>query len=185
LLRGPVTGLPEPYKNHALVMVRFAEDMLKKTNYIVQILSSSLGEQTLSLALRVGLNSGSTTSGVLRGERARFQLFGDTVNTASLMESNGMAGSIHCSQSTADHWLVKRTDLIEPKGKGLMQTYWVKPSSDQLSAFSNTSSDKDQHNTCTVMEMKSIDVDHHLPILDEIDIGFSKNGSNHDSVSSF
>ena len=95
--------------------------------------------------MRVGLHSGSTTAGVLRGDKGRFQLFGDTVNTASRMESNGVRGRIHVSQATADaltvagkaSWLTPRDDKIEAKGKGLMQTYWVATSSGP----SNKSSD--------------------------------------------
>ena len=83
--------------------------------------------------MRVGLHSGSTTAGVLRGDKGRFQLFGDTVNVASRMESNGVKGRIHVSQATADaltaagkaSWLTPREDKIVAKGKGLMQTYWV------------------------------------------------------------
>ena len=48
---------------------------------IVDSMADYLGRDTEELGLRVGLHSGATTAGVLRGERARFQLFGDTVNT--------------------------------------------------------------------------------------------------------
>jgi class 3 adenylate cyclase len=70
---------------------------------------------------------------VLRGERARFQLFGDTVNTAARMESNGRRNKIHISGETADllieadkeNWITPREDVIVAKGKGALQTYWL------------------------------------------------------------
>jgi class 3 adenylate cyclase len=76
------------------------------------------------LQLRFGCHSGPVTAGVLRGAKGRFQLFGDTVNTASRMESCGAKGKIHVSQITADklldagkyHWITKREDLVEAKG---------------------------------------------------------------------
>jgi len=56
-------------------------------------LESSLGPDTADLTIRIGIHSGPVTAGVLKGERARFQLFGDTVNTAACMERLEM----HCS----------------------------------------------------------------------------------------
>lgn len=50
---------------------------------VVQKLEVELGPETADLAIRVGLHSGQVTAGVLRGERSRFQLFGDAMNTAS------------------------------------------------------------------------------------------------------
>jgi class 3 adenylate cyclase len=49
---------------------------------LIRELEALLGPGTSDLALRVGLHSGAVTAGVLRGEKSRFQLFGDTVNTA-------------------------------------------------------------------------------------------------------
>ncbi len=72
---------------------------------------------------------------MLRGQKSRFQLFGDTVNTAARMESTGKVNRIQASQTTADlliqfnkgHWLKTREEPVEVKGKGKMQTYWVEP----------------------------------------------------------
>jgi hypothetical protein len=73
--------------------------------------------------MRVGLPSGPFTAGVLRGERARFQLFGDTVNTAARMESTGIQTKIQISQETAEpysswnrkrgwKWRIRQTSLF-------------------------------------------------------------------------
>jgi hypothetical protein len=83
--------------------------------------------------MRFGLHSGPVTAGVLRGERARFQLFGDTVNTTARVETTGEKGRIHISQDTADliiaagksRWNRKREDKVVAKGKGQVQTYWL------------------------------------------------------------
>jgi class 3 adenylate cyclase len=128
-----VTGIPQPQEDHAVIMVKFARDCMTKLSQLVNDLVATLGADTADLEMRVGLHSGSTTAGVLRGAKSRFQLFGDTVNTASRMESNGVRGRMHVSQTTADaliakgksHWLVAREDKIEVKGKGEMQTYFV------------------------------------------------------------
>eukprot|EP00980_Cylindrotheca_fusiformis_P005842 scaffold1228_cov119-Cylindrotheca_fusiformis.AAC.9 len=78
--------------------------------------------------------SGQVTAGVLRGERCRFQLFGDTMNTAARMESGGERSRIHVSPVTADllanagfsKWVIPRSHKVFVKGKGDMQTYWMK-----------------------------------------------------------
>ena len=76
-----VTGLPEPNEEHAIVMCKFARDCLDTFNELVKQLEIVLGPDTGDLALRTGLHSGPVTAGVLRGEKSRFQLFGDTMNT--------------------------------------------------------------------------------------------------------
>jgi hypothetical protein len=75
------TGLPEPQPNHALIMARFAWECRQKMNEVTRDLEVQLGPDCSELRMRFGMHSGPVTAGVLRGDRSRFQLFGDTVNT--------------------------------------------------------------------------------------------------------
>jgi class 3 adenylate cyclase len=97
-----VAGVPDPRADHAISMCKFATDILFVMRKLTQKMESSLGPDTAELMLRIGLHSGPVTAGVLRGERARFQLFGDTMNTAARMEQTGEKNRIQISQSTAD-----------------------------------------------------------------------------------
>lgn len=76
-------------------MVKFADQCRSSFSEITRELEFTLGPETGDLRMRFGLNSGPTTAGVLRGQKSRFQLFGDTVNTAARMESTGKANYIH------------------------------------------------------------------------------------------
>jgi class 3 adenylate cyclase len=128
-----VTGLPEPRKDHAPVMAKFARECLDKFNELAKSLEVTLGPDTGDLALRTGLHSGPVTAGVLRGDRSRFQLFGDTVNKAARVETTGQRHRIHISSETAEllidngkeSWVRKRPEKVYTKGKGDMQTYWL------------------------------------------------------------
>jgi hypothetical protein len=140
-----VTGLPEPRKDHAVVMSRFARDCVDKFNELAKSLEITLGPDTGDLAVRVGLHSGPVTAGVLRGDKSRFQLFGDTVNTAARVESTGQRNRIHMSSDTAgllieagkDNWIRKRPDIVNAKGKGEMQTYWLQDKDDVVTGNEN------------------------------------------------
>jgi class 3 adenylate cyclase len=110
-----------------------AYECLHRCRELMQKLEVSLGPGATDLAMRFGLHSGPVTAGVLSGEKARFQLFGDTINTAARMENTGQKNKIHSSQATAtllvkagkDYWFVVREKHVTAKGKGEMQTYWV------------------------------------------------------------
>jgi hypothetical protein len=74
-----VTGVPTQRADHAVAMCRFAKDAMRSFQKLSRQLETKLGPDTGDLDLRVGIHSGQVTGGVLRGERSRFQLFGDTM----------------------------------------------------------------------------------------------------------
>jgi class 3 adenylate cyclase len=143
-----VTGLPVPQPDHAVIMARFARDCIHEMQELLPLLSKLLGHETADLALRVGIHSGPVTAGVLRGDRARFQLFGETVRIASMLEHSGIPNRIQASQATAD--------LLTMGGKGAWlsensvidgeTTYWVAVKSlGEMVVFQKDSSSESGH----------------------------------------
>jgi len=132
-----VTGIPDPIDDHAIVLSQFAFECREKVRQVCEELERE-GLDTKKLDMRFGIHSGAITAGILRGTKSRFELFGDTINTASRMESTGKAGKIQVSEETAElirldrkeRWLIKREDKIHAKGKGELQTYWIDPQKD-------------------------------------------------------
>lgn len=163
------TGIPEAQSNHTIIMMRFSRDCMSKMSQIVHNLAATMGEDTRELTIRVGLHSGGCTAGVLRGEKGRFQLFGDTVNTAGRMESTCIPGRIHVSQAFADeltakgkaYELVKREDAIEVKGQGAIQTYLAQKSQGSTRSSSGIGTNSSSHSA------SSGDVDVHADALQD------------------
>ena len=116
-------GVPKPLSSHADSVVKMALDML---DTIEQINTKT----NQSLKIRIGINSGPVSAGVIGKEKFIYDLWGDTVNVASRMESFGSNDKIHISESTysqlKDNYSFTKRDEIEIPGKGAMQTYFLK-----------------------------------------------------------
>jgi hypothetical protein len=134
-----VTGLPDPMENHASVLAQFTVECSEKAAEM----QKKNPNWSNSMQMRFGIHSGPIVAGILRGQKSRFELFGDTINTASRMESTGKPDRIQVSPDTAEllreegmeSWLVPREELVEAKGKGALATFWLTPSEDDGSYY--------------------------------------------------
>jgi class 3 adenylate cyclase/CheY-like chemotaxis protein len=115
-------GLPKPDKNHADSVARMALEMLD----IIKEINTKTNQ---SLKVRIGINSGPVAAGVIGKEKFIYDLWGDTVNVASRMETFGSKSKIHVSSNTylqlKDNYNFTKRDKINIPGKGAMQTYFL------------------------------------------------------------
>jgi adenylate cyclase len=118
-----VAGLPEPRDDHAQAIARLALAMLD----VVRDVSHRHGED---LKIRIGIHSGSIVAGVIGMHKFAYDVWGDTVNTASAMESSGIPNEIQVSQASfrhlADGFILQPRGAIEIKGKRQMETFMLR-----------------------------------------------------------
>jgi class 3 adenylate cyclase len=115
-----VGGCPERSTDHVERTVAMGLAMVEE-------LRRFAAERGLSLALRAGIHTGPVVAGVIGTRRFSFDLWGDTVNTASRMESHGVAGRIQVSTAVrdrlGDRFPMEERGPVSVKGKGEMQTF--------------------------------------------------------------
>lgn len=117
-----VGGLPEPDPNHAENVANFALEMLT----IVQEIRNKID---IPIELRIGIHSGNAVAGVIGKKKFIYDLWGDSVNTASRMESHGLPGQIQVSESTynrlKDKFSFKERGMVNVKGIGRVKSYFL------------------------------------------------------------
>ncbi|MCA9678239.1 MAG: HAMP domain-containing protein [Myxococcales bacterium] len=115
-----VAGIPQPNPDHAIAIARMALDMIAT----LEEYSRSHGTD---LTIRVGIHTGSVVAGVIGRKKFIYDLWGDTVNTASRMESHGVPGRIHVTEAMkvalATRFELEARGVMDIKGKGQMSTY--------------------------------------------------------------
>jgi adenylate cyclase len=115
-------GVPTPRPDHARAMALMALDMRDAMRS-----SDEVGH--LGLELRIGINSGPVVAGVIGRKRFLYDLWGDAVNTASRMESQGAPGQIQVTRATyellTDDFAFEHHGTVDVKGKGELETWYL------------------------------------------------------------
>lgn len=115
-------GLPERRRGHAASTAEMALDMLDATRRV----ADDLGE---TIDIRIGIHTGPAVAGVIGTRKLFYDVWGDTVNTASRMESQGSAGRIQVTddarRALGDRFLFEPRGQVEVKGKGKMKLFYL------------------------------------------------------------
>jgi class 3 adenylate cyclase len=117
-----VSGLPIPRSDHAEVMAELALEMQAAiANMVLPNVSS--------LQVRIGIHTGPVIAGVIGWRKFAYDLWGDTVNTASRMETHGLPGKIQVSKAYYEllkgKYNFEERGEIDVKGKGKMRTFFL------------------------------------------------------------
>ena len=114
--------MPDPQVGHAADVANMALEILDVTRK----LSSELQED---MAVRIGIHTGPAVAGVIGTRKLFYDVWGDTVNTASRMESHGSAGKIQVTEDTkralGEGFQFERRGTVEVRGKGEMELYYL------------------------------------------------------------
>jgi len=117
-----VSGMPLKNKNHA-------ENMIKAASEIKDYLEERNKKTEVKWRIRIGIHSGKVVGGIVGVRKYIYDVFGDTINTASRMESNSEPMRINVSEATytilKDKFKFIERDTIEVKGKGSMKMYFL------------------------------------------------------------
>ena len=114
-------GVPTHHENHVSLMVEFAKGMLED-------LAEYNKNAKIHFNIRIGLNCGPVTAGVIGKTKFIYDVWGNTVNVASRMETAANPGGIRVSEAVYEHLKDSDIKFSEPiecniKGKGMMTTY--------------------------------------------------------------
>lgn len=114
------SGIPEPADDHANRIAEFGIKMLEVTQRISK-------DKGVDITLRIGINSGPVTAGVIGKKKFIYDLWGDAVNVAARMESHGVPNKIQVTESTykllKDYYNFEHRGEISVKGKGNIHAY--------------------------------------------------------------
>lgn len=120
-----VSGLPEPGENDVLRATKAAFEILE----LIEESKDSNMNDLAKFDIRIGINTGPVVAGVVGTKKFAYDIWGDTVNVASRMESNSISGRINVSESTyeliKDHYDCEFRGEIDVKNKGMMKMFFV------------------------------------------------------------
>lgn len=118
-----VGGLPDPLSNHAEAVANFALDSMAQ----LKRFKLKTGDE---LSMRIGINTGPVVAGVIGKKKFIYDIWGDAVNLASRMESNGIPGTIQLTEETAnrlgDRFILEERGVVEVKGRGSIKSFFLK-----------------------------------------------------------